>query len=420
VPWPRNDTKYLSHFPETREIYSYGSGGNALVSTKSHTLAHGVRSSPATRAGWPSTCSSSNSPPPSTACTYLAAAFPSWCGKTTLAMLEPTLPGWTIDTLATTSPGCASARTAASTRATTRPGCPRRPGRPTGPPTPTPCAPSKAATRCSTNTGLTDDGDIWWKPWTTHRNTSPPGTGQDWHPYSDEPSTHPNARYTTPITQCPTLAPEWNDPAGATDLGHPVRRPPRHHHPLVTQARDWPHGVFLAATLASETTTPISGSPVGERAATPWPCDRSSATTSPITCGIGSISAPAPIPPYYPKSSWSTGSAAAPDSQYLWPGYRDNARILTWIIERVEGTATAFDTPIGWIPTASSLDLAGLDTQRTPIVNIQAALAVDRDEWRAELPRLRKWFTTIGDTLPAALHQELDRLTDRITQPSDR
>lgn len=411
VPWPCNQTKYISHFPQSREIWSYGSGygGNAMLGKKCYALR--IASVIARDEGWLAEhMLILKLTSPQNRVHYVAAAFPSSCGKTNLAMLEPTIPGWTAETLGddiawmrfgedgrlyAVNPELGFFGVAPGTDWHTNPNAMRT---------------LERGNTLFTNVALTDDGDIWWEGMGNPPQHLTSWTQQDWWPGSDEPAAHPNARYCTPITQCPTLAPEWDDPQGVpiSAIFFGGRRAST--VPLVTQARDWQHGVFLGATLSSETTAAAAGA-VGVARRDPMAMrpflGYHLADYLRHWIDTGTRADPALLPEIFLVNWFRRG----PDGRFLWPGYGENSRVLKWAIERIDGATTAFDTPIGWVPTAAALDLDGLDT---PTEDIQAALAVDRDDWRAELPHLRDWFATIGDTLPTALRDELDALTRRL------
>jgi phosphoenolpyruvate carboxykinase (GTP) len=413
VPWPCNDIKYLSHFPETREIWSYGSGygSNAMLGKECFSLR--IASVIARDEGWLAEhMLILKLTSPHNIVHYVAAAFPSTCDKTDLAMLEPTIPGWTVQTL---GDDIAWLRFGADGRLyAVNPECGFfgvAPG--TGPST-NPVAMHTLAqgNALFTNTGLTDDGDVWWEGMAAPPEHLTAWTGRDWWPDSHDAAAHPNARYTTPITQCPTLAPEWDDPAGVPISAMIFGGRRSSTVPLVTHARDWQHGVFLAATLASETTATAFGGSVGTLRRDPM-------AMRPFLgyhlgdylrhwLDLGTRADPALLPEIFLVNWFRRGD----DGRLFWPGHGENARVLKWIIERVEGTATATDTPIGWVPTIAALD--------TPSEDLRAALAVDHDEWRTELPLIAEWFTTIGTALPVELRGELNKLTHRITQPSER
>ena len=418
VPWPCNETKYIAHFPRTWEIWSFGSGygGNALLGKKCYALR--IASVMARDEGWLAEhMLILKITTPRNTVHYVVAAFPSSCGKTNLAMLTPTIPGWTVQTLGddiawmrfgadgrlyAVNPEAGFFGVAPGTGWDTNPNA---------------MLTLDKGNTIFTNVALTDDGDVWWEGMGTPFGHLTSWRNQDWWPDADgEPAAHPNARYTTPITQCPILAPEWDDPNGVpiSAIFFGGRRATT--IPLVAQARDWRHGTFLGAILSSETTAAAAGE-VGVVRRDPM-------AMRPFLgyhlgdylqhwLDVGTGADQAKLPEIFYVNRFRRDA----DGQFLWPGSSANAHILKWAIDRVEGTGLAFDTPIGWVPTAAALDLDGLDT---PHEQVNAALVVDPDEWRAELPRIQEWFTTIGDRLPVGLRQELNQLTNRLTQPSDR
>jgi phosphoenolpyruvate carboxykinase (GTP) len=262
-----------------------------------------------------------------------------------------------------------------------------------------------------TNVALTDDGDVWWEGY----SEAPPDhlttwKHEDWTLASDELTSHPNSRYCTPIAQCPITAPEWDDPNGVpiSAIFFGGRRATT--VPLVAESRDWQHGVFLGATLSSETTAAATGQ-VGvvrrdPMAMLPFIGYHAGAYLQ-HWIDTGKHADARKLPKIF-YVNWFRRSE---DGHFLWPGFSENSRVLKWAIERIDGHATAFDTPIGWIPNTNTLDLDGLDA---PLEDIQDALKVDLDEWRAEIPLIEEWFATIGDKLPSSLHDELEALKHRL------
>jgi phosphoenolpyruvate carboxykinase (GTP) len=411
VAWPCNNTKYIAHFPQTREIWSYGSGygGNSLLSKKCYALR--IASVIARDEGWLAEhMLILKIISPTGSVHFIAAAFPSACGKTNLAMLEPTIPGWTVQTLGddiawmrfgedgrlyATNPEYGFFGVAPGTDWTTNPNALRT---------------LVGGNSLFTNVARTDDGDVWWEGLGDPPAHLVDWRGRDWTPASPEPSSHPNARYCTPIRQCPILAPEYDDPRGVPISAILFGGRRKTTIPLVVQARDWNHGVFMGATLSSETTAaavgqvgvvrrdpmamlPFIGYHAGDylRHWTEISKDRDAAV----------------LPAIFHVNWFRRG----PDGRFLWPGYGENARVLKWIVERLDGQADAIDTPIGYVPTRQSLDTIGLDLAAD---DLAAALRVDGEEWAAEIPQVSEWFTTFGDRLPAALWAELDTLRTRL------
>ena len=393
VPWPCNDTKYITQFPEERMIWSYGSGygGNALLGKKCYSLR--IASVMARDEGWLAEhMLILKLTSPEQAVHYVAAAFPSACGKTNLAMLEPTIEGWKVETLGddiawmrfgddgrlyALNPEFGLFGVAPGTGWGTNPNAMRTIAK---------------GNSLFTNVALTDDGDIWWEGMTDE----PPAhltdwKGRDWTPDSDELSSHPNSRFCTPITQCPIIAPEYEDPRGVPISAILFGGRRKTTIPLVYEARDWVHGVFMGATLSSETTAAATGE-VGLVRRDPM--------------------AMLPFIGYNAGDYFGHWVSVGKEGDFLWPGFGENGRVLKWVIERIEGRAAAVETPIGHVPTPDSLDVSGLDMTRE---QIEQVLAVDPAEWREEVPQIQEWFETIGtDKVPAMLMTELDGLKARL------
>ena len=412
VPWPCNPTKYISHFPEDREIWSFGSGygGNALLGKKCYSLR--IASVMARDEGWLAEhMLILKLTSPQKKVYYVAAAFPSACGKTNMAMIEPTVPGWTAEMIGddicwmhfgpdgrlyAQNPEAGLFGVAPGTGAHTNPAAMRA---------------VEAGHSIFTNVARTDDGDVWWEGMTKQ----PPAhltswKQQDWTPDSGVPSSHPNSRFCTPIGNCDVLAEEYDDPQGVPISAILFGGRRSSVVPLVTEARDWAHGVFLGATTSSETTAAATGA-VGVVRRDPMAMlpfiGYHAGDYFRHWLSIGKDADASKLPRVY-FVNWFRKSA---EGKFLWPGFGENSRVLTWIIGRIEGTKDAAETPIGLVPTPESLDTEGLDVDTADIAK---ALAVDTAEWAAEVPLIEEWFTKIGDRTPSTLANELDALKTRL------
>jgi phosphoenolpyruvate carboxykinase (GTP) len=411
VPWPCNPDKYISHFPETREIWSYGSGygGNALLGKKCYALR--IASAIAHDEGWLAEhMLILKLISPEEKAYYIAAAFPSACGKTNLAMLQPTVPGWRAETLGddiawmrfgadgrlyAVNPEYGFFGVAPGTNWQTNPNAMRT---------------IDKGNSLFTNVALTDDGDVWWEGLEGDPQHLLSWTGKDWTPDSEEEAAHPNSRYTTPIAQCPVLAPEWEDPQGVPISAIVFGGRRASTVPLVTEARDWQHGTFIGATLSSETTAAAAGE-VGTVRRDPMAMlpflgyDAGTYFQHWIDVGKGADATK------LPKIFYVNWFRRGDDRRFLWPGFGENSRVLKWMVQRLEGTAEATETAIGYVPDPDQLDLDGLDADRADLAE---ALEVDLAEWKAEIPLIEEWFETVGDSLPTSMRDELESLKLRL------
>ena len=422
ISWPCDgENKYICHFPQTREIWSYGSGygGNALLGKKC--LALRIASVMARDEGWLAEhmlilkLTSPANADGKREVRYIAAAFPSACGKTNLAMLNPTIPDWKVECIGddiawmkfgpdgrlyAINPEAGFFGVAPGTNDQSNPNA----------------MGTLKENSIFTNCALTDDGDIWWEEMTKDRPAHlVDWKERDWTPQSENPAAHPNARFTAPASQCPVIASEWEDPKGVPISAMLFGGRRAGVVPLVTEALSWRHGTFLGAIMSSEKTAAAAG-------------------------GLGQLRrdpmAMLPFCGYHMGDYWAhwlkmgeRGGAASPgggglprifyvnwfrkdaDGRWLWPGYGENARVLAWIFQRCEGQAEAVETPIGNVPAAGGLDVSGLDVSAA---DMNTLLEVDVDGWLAELPLIQEHFAKFGDKLPQDLKAEFAELEQRL------